>query len=92
MPYVPWLMGEKLHPSLIHNRFSTLQIMKLNLIYTNQFVLLNTVGNSVQGMYNEACVVFDDMQGAGCKRNVVTYTGLLFAYSNAGLAILYPSF
>jgi hypothetical protein len=88
MPYVLGLMGEEWHPRLIHNRSSTLQIIRLDLIYIKQFFLLNVVGNWVQGMYTEACEVFDDMHRAGCKPNVVTYTGLLFAYSNAGLTIL----
>lgn len=35
-------------------------------------------------MYNEARTIFDDMRKAGCKANVVTYTSLMIAYSNAG--------
>lgn len=38
----------------------------------------------MQGMYSESCEILGDMQKAGCKPTVVTYTSLLFAYSNAG--------
>lgn len=41
----------------------------------------------MQGMYNEAREIFDDMQKAGCNPNVVTYTSLSLAYSNAGLLL-----
>jgi hypothetical protein len=35
-------------------------------------------------MHREAREVFEEMKKSGCSPNVVTYTSLVYAYSNAG--------